>query len=98
MRSCHEVENFDIAAPSQMLEDNFSSDLTGCADMLTCVILVAPTGIFGVPLSTSIKYAYVEISLTDQDGKQFSYCYVPIVVAKCGVFLKEKGEYAFVEI
>jgi len=54
---------------------------------------VAPTGIFGVPLSTSIKYANVAISLTDPDGKQFTYGYVPIVVAKCGVFLKEKGEY-----
>jgi len=53
---------------------------------------VAPTGIFGVPLSTSIKYANVAISLTDPDGKQFTYGYVPIVVAKCGVFLKEKGE------
>ena len=57
-------------------------------------ILVAPTGIFGVPLSTSIKYANVAISLTDSEGKQFTYGYVPIVVAKCGVFLKEKGELA----
>lgn len=54
-------------------------------------LLVAPTGIFGVPLSTSIKYANVAISLTDSEGKQFTYGYVPIVVAKCGVFLKERG-------
>lgn len=52
---------------------------------------VAPSGIFGVPLSTSIKYANVAISLTDSEGKQFTYGYVPIVVAKCGVFLKEKA-------
>ena len=40
----------------------------------------------------SIKYANVAISLTGDDGKSFIYGYVPIVVAKCGVFLKEKGE------
>ena len=51
----------------------------------------APTGIFAVPLSESIKYANVAISLTDAEGKSFIYGYVPIVVAKCGVFLKEKG-------
>jgi len=67
---------------------------SGCALSLTLSVCpVAPTGIFGVPLSTSIKYANVAISLTDPDGKQFTYGYVPIVVAKCGVFLKEKGEY-----
>lgn len=50
-----------------------------------------PTGIFGVPLHVSIKYANVAISLTDDRGESFIYGYVPIVVAKCGVFLKEKG-------
>jgi hypothetical protein len=54
-------------------------------------VLEEPTGIFGVPLQVSIKYANVAISLTDSDGKSFIYGYVPIVVAKCGVFLKEKG-------
>ncbi|KMU81874.1 hypothetical protein CISG_02890 [Coccidioides immitis RMSCC 3703] len=48
-------------------------------------------GIFGVPLNVSIKYANVAISLTGDDGKSFVYGYVPIVVAKCGVFLKEKA-------
>lgn len=52
-----------------------------------------PTGIFGVPLRQSITYANVAISLVDDDGKSYIYGYVPIVVAKCGVFLKEKGEY-----
>ncbi|KAI9881993.1 MAG: hypothetical protein M1823_006288 [Watsoniomyces obsoletus] len=47
--------------------------------------------IFGVPLQESIKYANVAISLTDAEGKSFIYGYVPIVVAKCGVFLKEKA-------
>jgi GTPase-activating protein SAC7 len=48
-------------------------------------------GIFGVPLAESIRYANVAISLTNEQGESFIYGYVPIVVAKCGVFLKEKG-------
>ncbi|KAK0646670.1 hypothetical protein B0T16DRAFT_511061 [Cercophora newfieldiana] len=50
-----------------------------------------PQGIFGVPLRQSITYANVAISLIDEDGKSYIYGYVPIVVAKCGVFLKEKA-------
>ncbi|KAL2288983.1 hypothetical protein FJTKL_02846 [Diaporthe vaccinii] len=48
-------------------------------------------GIFGVPLRQSIVYANVAISLVDDHGKSYIYGYVPIVVAKCGVFLKEKA-------
>lgn len=51
-----------------------------------------PQGIFGVPLRQSITYANVAISLIDSNGKSYIYGYVPIVVAKCGVFLKEKGQ------
>jgi hypothetical protein len=50
-----------------------------------------PQGIFGVPLRQSITYANVAISLVDDDGRSYIYGYVPIVVAKCGVYLKEKG-------
>ncbi|KAJ6068420.1 hypothetical protein N7499_010307 [Penicillium canescens] len=50
-----------------------------------------PRGIFGIPLNVSIKYANVAISLTNDHGESFIYGYVPIVVAKCGVFLKEKA-------
>ncbi|KAK2072468.1 hypothetical protein P8C59_006820 [Phyllachora maydis] len=50
-----------------------------------------PQGIFGVPLHQSIAYANVAISLIDEHGKSYIYGYVPIVVAKCGVFLKEKA-------
>lgn len=50
-------------------------------------------GIFGVPLRQSITYANVAISLVDAEGKSYIYGYVPIVVAKCGVYLKEKGTY-----
>jgi hypothetical protein len=48
-------------------------------------------GIFGVPLQQSVRYANVAISLSDAQGQSYIYGYVPIVVAKCGVFLKEKG-------
>ena len=47
-------------------------------------------GIFGIPLRQSIQYANVAISL-EENGQSYIYGYVPIVVAKCGVFLKEKG-------
>ncbi|RMZ79551.1 hypothetical protein DV737_g3409, partial [Chaetothyriales sp. CBS 132003] len=50
-----------------------------------------PPAIFGVPLAESIRYANVAISLTNEQGESFIYGYVPIVVAKCGVFLKEKA-------
>jgi hypothetical protein len=59
-----------------------------------------PAGIFGIPLQTSVRYANVAISLQDAEGNSYVYGYVPIVVAKCGVFLKEKGlcsEYLTVE-
>lgn len=60
--------------------------------MLTIYLGVSATpGIFGVPLTTSVRYANVAISLQDAEGKSYVYGYVPIVVAKCGVFLKEKG-------
>ncbi|KAJ5573367.1 uncharacterized protein N7459_007794 [Penicillium hispanicum] len=51
----------------------------------------SPRGIFGIPLNVSIKYANVAISLNNERGESFIYGYVPIVVAKCGVFLKEKA-------
>ncbi|KAK3691732.1 GTPase activating protein (GAP) for Rho1p [Vermiconidia calcicola] len=51
----------------------------------------APQGIFGVPLQESIRYANVAISLFNDEGNSYIYGYVPIVVAKCGVFLKEKA-------
>ncbi|TVY15644.1 Rho-GTPase-activating protein 5 [Lachnellula arida] len=54
-------------------------------------IVDRPTGIFGVPLRQSITYANVAISLVDPEGKSYIYGYVPIVVAKCGVYLKEKA-------
>lgn len=60
--------------------------------LLTSPIGLQKRGIFGVPLNVSIKYANVAISLTNDKGESFIYGYVPIVVAKCGVFLKEQGK------
>ncbi|KAK0808629.1 GTPase activating protein (GAP) for Rho1p [Friedmanniomyces endolithicus] len=51
----------------------------------------ATQGIFGVPLHYSIRYANVAISLYDSQGQSYIYGYVPVVVAKCGVYLKEKA-------
>jgi len=48
--------------------------------------------VFGVALQQSISYANVAISLFDDQGQSYIYGYVPIVVAKCGVYLKEKGK------
>lgn len=71
-----------------------SLDLCIIATTETAPLTYAETkapGIFGVPLRQSIVYANVAISLVDDNGKSYIYGYVPIVVAKCGVFLKEKG-------
>lgn len=54
----------------------------------------SPSHIWGVPLRQSITYANVAISLQDAQGKSYIYGYVPIVVAKCGVYLKEHGMFA----
>ncbi|KAG5519675.1 hypothetical protein PMAC_001831 [Pneumocystis sp. 'macacae'] len=49
-------------------------------------------GIFGVPLQISLQYANVAISFIDDNGNPNVYGYVPIVVAKCGAFLKENAK------
>src|SRR5579862_5453965 len=48
-------------------------------------------GIFGVSLNNSIEYAYVNISITNPSGNSEVYGRIPIIVAKCGVYLKERG-------
>ncbi|GAA5832316.1 hypothetical protein JCM11251_006407 [Rhodosporidiobolus azoricus] len=47
--------------------------------------------VFGVSLEESLQYASVAISMVGADGKQYVYGYVPIVVAKCGMWLKENA-------
>jgi hypothetical protein len=51
-----------------------------------------PKAVFGVSLTTSSSYASVAISLFNEKGESYIYGNVPIVVAKCGVFLKERGK------
>jgi len=55
-------------------------------------LLTVNIGIFGVSLNSSIEYAYVNISITNPlNGSSEVYGKIPIIVAKCGVFLKDKG-------
>lgn len=50
------------------------------------------SAVFGVSIKQSIPYANSAISLAGDDGRSYIYGYVPIIVAKCGIFLKTKGE------
>lgn len=45
--------------------------------------------VFGVPLRESLRYASVHISTANADGQLYIWGYVPVVVAKCGLYLKE---------
>ena len=47
--------------------------------------------IFGVQFTTSIRYANVAISLSNDDGESYIYGYIPIILGKCAVKLKEEG-------
>ncbi|PWN50602.1 Rho GTPase activation protein [Violaceomyces palustris] len=47
--------------------------------------------VFGVPLRKSLKYASVAISMAGEDGNQYIWGYVPVVVAKIGLYLKENA-------
>lgn len=49
------------------------------------------TGVFGVSLQDSLRYASVAISQVGPDGKARIYGHIPIVVAKTGLYLKENG-------
>ena len=62
-------------------------------NLLTFCSATEPSmGIFGVDLITSMPYANVAIWLFDKTGEKYIYGNIPIVVAKCVVFLKEKGK------
>ncbi|TEB04114.1 Rho GTPase activation protein [Coprinellus micaceus] len=47
--------------------------------------------VFGKPLKESLKYASVQISTANADGVLYVWGYIPVVVAKCGLYLKEKA-------
>ncbi|KAH9953403.1 Rho GTPase activation protein [Russula dissimulans] len=50
-----------------------------------------PGMVFGRPLEESVKYASVQISTADSSGELYVWGYIPIVVAKCGLFLKQNA-------
>jgi hypothetical protein len=46
-----------------------------------------------VLLDVSIQYADVTLSLISEEGDSMITGHVPLIIAKCGVFLKAKGLY-----
>ena len=51
-----------------------------------------PNGVvFGKPLKESLRHANVQISTADANGELYVWGYIPVVVAKCGLYLKENG-------
>ncbi|CEP19144.1 hypothetical protein [Parasitella parasitica] len=49
-------------------------------------------GVFGIPLEMSIKYAKTTVGYVDDDDiKHTKAGAIPIVVAKCGSYLKKNG-------
>ncbi|KAF7316721.1 Rho GTPase activator [Mycena chlorophos] len=47
--------------------------------------------VFGKPLKESLKYASVQISTANASGELYVWGYIPVVVAKCGLYLKENA-------
>ncbi|KAG8967500.1 hypothetical protein FRC03_009877 [Tulasnella sp. 419] len=47
--------------------------------------------VFGIPLRESLRYASVHISTANAAGELYVWGYIPVVVAKCGLYLKEHG-------
>ncbi|KAF8632236.1 hypothetical protein AX15_001988 [Amanita polypyramis BW_CC] len=47
--------------------------------------------VFGKPLQESLRYASVQISTSDSNGRLYVWGYIPVVVAKCGLYLKENA-------
>jgi hypothetical protein len=54
-------------------------------------LLSTEKGVFGIPLSDSIKYSYSTISYMDDETNEQCYGVIPTIIAKCGSFLKEEG-------
>lgn len=52
-------------------------------------------GVFGIPLEMSIKYAKTTVGYVDDDGiKHTKAGAIPIIVAKCGSYIKKNGLYS----
>lgn len=53
-------------------------------------VFIAQVPIFGIPLRESLRNAHVQISTAALDSDDHFVCgFVPVVVAKCGLHLKE---------
>ncbi|EJD06884.1 Rho GTPase activation protein [Fomitiporia mediterranea MF3/22] len=50
-----------------------------------------PHPVFGAPLHESLKYAAVQISTANSNGELYVWGDIPVVVAKCGLYLKENA-------
>ncbi|KAL5504217.1 SAC7 [Sanghuangporus vaninii] len=50
-----------------------------------------PHPVFGAPLNESLKYAAVQISTANSNGELYVWGDIPVVVAKCGLYLKENA-------
>lgn len=48
-------------------------------------------GVFGKPLKESLKCANVQISTANANGELYVWGSIPVVVAKCGLYLKENA-------
>lgn len=71
-------------------QSSSKSTATNVATMIPPEFRESP--IFGVPLRISVQYAHVSISLSDPDtDEHFVYGHIPVVVAKCGVYLKKSA-------
>ncbi|WFD03592.1 GTPase activating protein (GAP) for Rho1p [Malassezia obtusa] len=49
------------------------------------------TSMFGAPLHEALKHSSVAISLVNQQGEQYVWGYIPAIVAKIGLFLKQNA-------
>ncbi|KAF8896430.1 Rho GTPase activation protein [Infundibulicybe gibba] len=50
-----------------------------------------PHTVFGKTLRESLQYASVQISTANSNGELYVWGYIPVVVAKCGLYLKENA-------
>lgn len=46
---------------------------------------------FGIPLIESVNYARTRISFNDEVTGKACNGFIPIIIAKCGAFLKDEG-------
>lgn len=94
-----EVVNQDLPSPEAATKARMSSKVKGwlkksldAKPKPELETQLTPAKIFGVALTEGIRYANVAISLSNTEGELFVYGYIPIIVAKVGVFVKEKGD------